>query len=91
MLIYSFKELSLCPLLICAGGIVTLEPAAVSRLLGLGVGGQCGDSHGLLTDLLAVEVDSRAVEQVDETELERLTEDRAVPSVSPHKYPSFKT
>jgi hypothetical protein len=70
---------------------VTLEPAAVSRLLGLGVGGQCGESHGLLTDVLAVEVDSRATDQVDETELERMTDDRAVPSMSPRSYPSFKT
>jgi hypothetical protein len=81
----------LCIFLISTGGIVTLEPAAVSQLLGLGAGGQCGDSHGLLTDLLAVELDSRATEQVDETELERMTDDRAVPSVSPHSYPSFKT
>lgn len=70
---------------------MTLEPAAVSRLLGLGMGGQCGESHGLLTDVFAVEVDKRATEQVDETELERMTDDRAVPSVSPHSYPSFKT
>jgi hypothetical protein len=70
---------------------VTLEPASVSRLLGLGMGGQCGDHHGLLSDLLAVEVDSRAPEQVDETELEHLADDRAVPSLSPHNYPSFKT
>ncbi|PNF37345.1 hypothetical protein B7P43_G00484 [Cryptotermes secundus] len=74
-----------------SGGIVTLEPAAVSRLLGLGLGGQCGEGHGLLTDVLAVEVDSRATEQVDETELERMTDDRAVPNMSPRSYPSFKT
>jgi hypothetical protein len=77
--------------LISTGGIVTLEPAAVSRLLGLGMGGQCGESHGLLTDVLAVEVENRATEQVDETELERMTDDRAIPSVGPHSYPSFKT
>ncbi|XP_069702487.1 tetratricopeptide repeat protein 17 isoform X1 [Periplaneta americana] len=76
------------------GGIVTLEPAAVSRLMALGTGGQCADSHSLLSNLLAVETGSGGKgpwpaaslsEQLDETELERMTDDRTVPKVSPHE------
>jgi len=69
-----------------------------SRLLALGVGTQCGDSHSLL----AVETGSNgqgpwpsapAAEQLDETELEHMNDNRAIPKVSPHEvinYPSFK-
>ena len=75
--------------MVISGGIVTLEPAAVSRLLALGTGGQCGDTHGLLGNLLAVESGSNgrswssASEHLDETELERMSDDGSVPKVSP--------
>lgn len=71
---------------------MTLEPAAVSQLLTFGTEGQCGDKHGLLGDLLAAESgnnEKRAepsapavTEHLDETELERMNDEGAVPKVS---------
>jgi hypothetical protein len=65
----------------------------VSQILAFGTEGQCGDRHGLLGDLLAVKVGSNekgaepsataATEQLDETELERMNNDGAIPKVSP--------
>ncbi|PSN33796.1 hypothetical protein C0J52_19498 [Blattella germanica] len=68
--------------------VLTLESAAISRLLALGTAGQCGDSNSLLGNLLAVDPGSNgrahwlspsSGDQLDETELERMTEDGSVP------------
>lgn len=78
--------------LVYTGRIVTLEPAAVSQILALDTEGQCGGRHGLLSDVIAFKISSNekgadppaaAAEKLDETELEHMNDNSAVPTVSP--------